>query len=679
MKRRLYVLLFVAFALALGTPAQAAKKHKSKKKPVAVVKKEEEEPPQKLVDSVLTPEQPDTIDKLQEKMYRLRKSKKARTLKKAYDALQELKYAKARGLAQAVVNDETFGDYGRWIVESALRKEAEKAFESKQYDTAQSSAQRAVSLALEIEAKDPYSPLARNVPKDAGMAELTLGSVQWARKKWSRAEDFFDRGLQRLSTIGTFEEVRPEMLQRIAETCAKHKSDMCLSWVQRFVSLYPRNAVEMKAMARALPEVLDRARAPKPLSKITQTYKTQEMDQIAFDAAMGLYLDGKYGDAIDGLGKFLNDFPKSAYRFRARYWLAQANIQRQDHDKAEKQLEDLEKDSPLTYYGLLASISTAKGIEGNINTAKPIAAETDPFLLPTEVRRLRRAQNFIVEGAYELASIELRDVKPRDALSNHFLMYLAMLCNEAKNYNTSFQILQQLAQRGYDGMETTYVLGMIFPTPYFDLVRKHASRNELDPILVLSLIKQESAFTPNIGSGAGAVGLMQLMPTTAVDVDPDITRADLLEPDTNIRTGTKYLKWLLTKFNGNIVAALAGYNAGPYAADRWLRANPEKRGMLEFIESIPYKETRDYVSAIVRNYYWYSRRLTSDVPKSMAYFWNMYGPPALQRVQANDPIAPIAPGPDARIFEPGKKPPGPDVDLGPGGAAPNNTDSDVVE
>jgi soluble lytic murein transglycosylase len=228
-------------------------------------------------------------------------------------------------------------------------------------------------------------------------------------------------------------------------------------------------------------------------------------------------------------------------------------------------------------------------------------------------------------------------------------------------------------------MQTTYVLGMIFPTPFFDVVRKHAARNDIDPILVLSLVKQESAFTPNIGSGAGAVGLMQLMPATAVEVDPELTRADLLEPDTNIRIGTKYLKWLLTKFNGNIVLALAGYNAGPYAAERWLRANPEKRGMLEFIETIPYKETREYVSGIIRNYYWYSRRLTSDVPKSMTYFWNMYGPPALSKIQANDPIAPLTPGPGAPVFEPGKKPAGPEVDLGPRVGNGNSGEPELVE
>ncbi|HUP57009.1 MAG TPA: transglycosylase SLT domain-containing protein, partial [Bdellovibrionota bacterium] len=516
----IWLTALVALSFAMGDVAFAAKpkgrgKEKEKKERKAKIEKPEKfERVEKfdsapIADSVLTPEEPEPIDKLQEKLYRLRKSKKAHALKKAYDALMEQRFSKAQALAQPFQGDEIYGDYGLWISESALRKEAEKAFEKKQYDQAQASAQKALYLALQIEARDPYSPLAKHVPKDAGMAELILGSVQWARKNHAEAQRFFNKGLQRLSTVGTFEEVRPELLQRYGESCARHKSDLCLSWVQRFLSLYPKNAVEMKAMARGLPEVLERARLPKPVSKLTQTYRTQEADQIAFDAAMTLYLAGEHRDAIDKFKAFFEEFPKSSFRFRARYWLAQALNKRSDEDKAKAELEQLYKDSPLTYYGLLASVDTSKVVESAIDPSKPMAAETDPFLLPTEIRRLRRAQSFIVEGAYDLASIELRDVKPRDALSSHFLMYLAMLCHEARNYNSSFQILSQLAQRGYEGMTTTFVIGMIFPTPFFDLIRKHATRNELDPILVLSLIKQESAFTPNVGSSVGAVGLMQ--------------------------------------------------------------------------------------------------------------------------------------------------------------------------
>jgi soluble lytic murein transglycosylase len=243
---------------------------------------------------------------------------------------------------------------------------------------------------------------------------------------------------------------------------------------------------------------------------------------------------------------------------------------------------------------------------------------------------LQRAQKFVAEKAYDLAALELRDLKPRDGLTSPFLVYLAMLDSRAQNYNHAFVSLGDLILRNYEGVFSSYGLRMIFPTPYLELIKKYSVENQLDPILVLSLIKQESAFDEDALSWVGASGLMQLMPQTAVETVPDIEAADLVRAEANILVGTRYLRKLMNKFNGNIVLSLAGYNAGPTAADRWLRDTPAKRGILEFVESIPYKETREYVSSIMRNYYWYSRKLTGEVPKGLNYFWNTYGPPESQ-------------------------------------------------
>lgn len=170
---------------------------------------------------------------------------------------------------------------------------------------------------------------------------------------------------------------------------------------------------------------------------------------------------------------------------------------------------------------------------------------------------------------------------------------------------------------------------MIFPLSFLEDIKKYSSETGLDPILILSLIKQESAFDPSASSGVGAQGLMQIMPQTAVETDSSVNLADLTDPETSIRTGTRYFKMLMQRFNGNIVLSLAAYNAGPNAVDRWLREIPAKRGLQEFIESIPYRETREYVAGIIRNYYWYSRKITGDFPKTLNYFWNVYGPPDL--------------------------------------------------
>jgi hypothetical protein len=256
-----------------------------------------------------------------------------------------------------------------------------------------------------------------------------------------------------------------------------------------------------------------------------------------------------------------------------------------------------------------------------------LATDTDPWLQAGEALHLKRAKAFIAEQAYDLAALELKDLKARDGLTSPFLVYLAMLNYAAGNHRNGFQVLQDLIQRGYPGIFSTFGLQMIFPTPFLNEIKKNAVELGVDPILILSLIKQESAFDEDANSSTGASGLMQLMPATASETEPTISSAELLEADANIRVGTKYLKKLLGRFNGNIALALASYNAGPHAVDRWLKDTPQKKGMLVFIEAIPYKETREYVAAIIRNYFWYSRQLSGISRKDLNYFWNVYGPP----------------------------------------------------
>ncbi len=186
---------------------------------------------------------------------------------------------------------------------------------------------------------------------------------------------------------------------------------------------------------------------------------------------------------------------------------------------------------------------------------------------------------------------------------------------------TAFTILSELISRNDENVYTEFALDMVFPKVEWPTIQKLAKEIDIDPILVLSLMKQESAFNGLIHSRSGASGYMQLMPFTASDVEPDVKRKELLDTETNIRIGTKYLKKLLNQFNGNVAYALAGYNAGPSAVNRWLKEGKGNQGMIAFIEQIPYTETRDYVGSIFRNYVWYKRRIESKTIQGTDAFW----------------------------------------------------------
>jgi soluble lytic murein transglycosylase len=146
---------------------------------------------------------------------------------------------------------------------------------------------------------------------------------------------------------------------------------------------------------------------------------------------------------------------------------------------------------------------------------------------------------------------------------------------------------------------------ILFPEPWWETIKAESAKNNLDPYLVVSLIRQESEFNPSAISKANAYGLMQLLPSTgkAMAREEEISHFEtyqLLDPETNIRLGTRYLRKTMDKFGGVEEYALAAYNAGDERVLDWQAAGPY-HGIDEFVESIPFTETREYVQSVLRN------------------------------------------------------------------------------
>lgn len=147
------------------------------------------------------------------------------------------------------------------------------------------------------------------------------------------------------------------------------------------------------------------------------------------------------------------------------------------------------------------------------------------------------------------------------------------------------------------------VRDILFPIRHFDLITQNATRNNLDPDLVLALIRQESAFNESARSKANARGLMQVLPSTGrlLARNAGVTRytvTKLYHPETNIALGTRYLAELLRQYDGKVELALAAYNAGDNRVDRWLQEFGDV-DMAEFVERIPFSETRNYVKQVM--------------------------------------------------------------------------------
>ena len=155
-----------------------------------------------------------------------------------------------------------------------------------------------------------------------------------------------------------------------------------------------------------------------------------------------------------------------------------------------------------------------------------------------------------------------------------------------------------------------------FPLHHAATIRREAARNGLDPAWMAAEIRAESVFNPNARSGANALGLMQLVPATAMAVArrigvPWTGAEDLYDPDTNITLGTAYMRQLLDTYGGQPYFAIAGYNAGPTPMLRWQSQRP---GMDPdfWIETISYRETREYVARVLAFSTLYDWRLNGN-------------------------------------------------------------------
>lgn len=146
---------------------------------------------------------------------------------------------------------------------------------------------------------------------------------------------------------------------------------------------------------------------------------------------------------------------------------------------------------------------------------------------------------------------------------------------------------------------------LLLPRPYWQTLENDAQANGLDPFLVAALVRQESEFNPDAVSRMNACGLMQLLPSVGKslakkDGERHFTTSELLDPSINLRLGTQDLRKSIDRYDGQVEYALAAYNAGDSPVHQWMSINNYK-DMAEWVESIPYSETRDYVQAILRN------------------------------------------------------------------------------
>ncbi len=303
------------------------------------------------------------------------------------------------------------------------------------------------------------------------------------------------------------------------------------------------------------------------------------------------YRNGEYKKAVSVFSSHAWEI-RGPQRERFVYWYAKAAEKTGDKPGALFALGELADSPKLTYYSFLAKLRMKKKPLIEIPSSRAFAK--NPF---KQKSAAEKSLFFSRIGIYDFALKEAKALEA-EAKTSAQRLYLAFLYQQAKDYRNSIKLADRLT--------SPKALSFSFPKGFEVLVKKFSREYGLDEFLVYSLIREESHFDKEARSVSDAMGLMQLLPTTARETAEKIGLQDfeisnLLSPEINIKLGSYYLAQLVQTYGENFAVSLAGYNGGPTSAKIWY----EKNGSLpvdEFIEEISFKESRNYVKKIFRSY-----------------------------------------------------------------------------
>ena len=323
------------------------------------------------------------------------------------------------------------------------------------------------------------------------------------------------------------------------------------------------------------------------------------------------YQLGQYPLAISTFREMQNVRSWGEEYARASYWMARANDQLKQRTQAQELYQELATELPFTYYGQLAnsrlsqpSSSLSTGSEPPAPTSSR-SQETIAFLRNKHYQKAEAliGLNLFREAAEELHSLKGGHTWDRQALSQYLTM-----AQQAHAYDLGIRIsIDRFGGELHRGKIplSSEIWSWAYPKGYLSAIQAGVGPG-LDPFLVAGLIREESLYNPFAVSRVGALGLMQLMPSTAAKVArqlglPALDREELFDPEANIHLGTTYVNSLFKQFKGNIIFTVAAYNAGPPAVNRWIVRNGHQPPD-EFVESISYRETRGYVKRVLGSF-----------------------------------------------------------------------------
>jgi len=411
---------------------------------------------------------------------------------------------------------------------------------------------------------------------------LSPGERYWAQL-WQTMHLRPSQTLEQLNDEVDSPQLREIVLHGI-KRLARKNFDHAVAYWQQYQRRLSFSAKQIGIMQCKLALASFKQQHPQALSWLTAVNK-KYLNEAVNDARLKLALTQRNWRALADFITEINDEDRA---LRQRYWLGRALEQLGQNAEARKVYESLAKERD--YYGFLAADRISLPYEMQHRPIKFTPAEQTQLMKKLS---LRAAHEFYQRDEITHARREWAYLVKH--LSDHEQTIAAAL---ASRWGWHDRAILTVAKAGhFDDLEVR------FPLAFYDALAHGARKQQLDLAWVYGVVRQESAFMNQVSSHAGALGLMQLMPSTGRLVArqlglPIRSRQDILEINNNVALGTAYLRQMLDKFDGNYMLATAAYNAGPGRARRWAAENQCLPADI-WVEMIPFNETRNYVRRVL--------------------------------------------------------------------------------
>ena len=428
-----------------------------------------------------------------------------------------------------------------------------------------------------------------------------------------------------------------------------------LLWAARYQTLMAEYGLATDHLARAKREIVDAPTRLTSLSQETKAKLTEFAAEAAYIQSFRFFAPQKkyqeaYQHALTALSipklpsawrtrfdwtcglyaYYTGDFKLALLHWgqlqdrdaKVLFWSARAHQALGEQGEAENLRDQLREKHPLSFYTVTApslagqseqrawheSFKPMRELRNRLAAKTPFHAEelgNTPWLEKTEALGQAGLTEWAKLAGKALYSHSFR--KFSLAKNPETFLYLSRLLYVSGNYRESISTTQQLKNHSEDFWEDWgEQLFVFFPRPYAPIFFARANYEKLDPSLLLAIARQESSFDAGAESSAAALGLMQIIVPTALrmaaesDLFLEDPRQDLLRPAVSIHLGARYLSKLSAHYEGYLPAVIAAYNAGEFAVDRWL-TNGRPQDTLEWVEFIPFGQTRHYVKSVWRN------------------------------------------------------------------------------